>query len=104
MGYSSETSGNSSEPRNFRLLSDVYDEMEEIEVSDELLLLGVEESKTYEQENDSGEWNEAMKIEIMATEKNKTWVLLTDLPPGHKLISLKWVCKIKKDTNGEIVK
>lgn len=44
-----------------------------------------------------------MKVEIKAIEKNKTWIL-TDLPPGRKTISLKWIYKLKKNTEGEIVK
>lgn len=38
-----------------------------------------------------------------AIEKNKTWVL-TEFPQGWKVISLKWVYKLKKYTNGEIIK
>lgn len=44
-----------------------------------------------------------MQAEMDAIERNKTWVL-TDLPPGRKTISLKWVYKLKKNTDGEIVK
>lgn len=84
-------------------MSDVYDETDEIEISDEMLLLGVEEPKMFDQAKDCREWNEAMKTEIESIEKNKTWVL-TDLPPGGKPISLKWVYKIKKDTKCDIVK
>ncbi|XP_074351571.1 uncharacterized protein LOC141690694 [Apium graveolens] len=50
-GYSSE-SGNSSEPRKFHLISVIYDETSEIEIMDELLLLGVEEPKTFEEAKD----------------------------------------------------
>lgn len=41
-GYDSEIAGNSSEPRNCRLLSEVFDVTEEIELSEEIFLLGVE--------------------------------------------------------------
>lgn len=102
-GYSSETSGNSSEPRHFRLLNDIYNETEEIEITDELLWIGVEEPTTYEQAKESEHWKEAMRVEIEQIKKNKTW-MFTDLPLGRKPISLKWVYKIKKDTNGDIVK
>lgn len=44
-----------------------------------------------------------METELDATEKNKTWVL-TVLPKRHKFIGLKWVYKLKKNTNGEVVK
>lgn len=38
-----------------------------------------------------------------AIEKNKTYQL-TDFPPGHKAIGLKWVFKVKKDNLGKVVK
>lgn len=44
-----------------------------------------------------------MKNEIDSIEKYNTWIL-TELPHGHKAIGLKWVSKIKKDMNGEVVK
>jgi len=46
-------------------------------------------------------WQEAMNEELMAIEKNNTW-LLTDLPKRHKAIYVKWVYKIKVKANGEI--
>lgn len=48
-------------------------------------------------------WKEAMKSEFDVIEKNKTWVL-SDLPEGHKAIGLKWVFKLKRNTNGDIIK
>lgn len=44
-----------------------------------------------------------MQAEIEAIEKNDSWKL-TDLPPRHKAIGLKWVYKAKKDTNGKVIK
>lgn len=49
------------------------------------------------------QWVEVMDQEITSIEKNKTWSL-TDLPAGHKLIGLKWVYKLKKDSEGKVVK
>lgn len=39
----------SSEPRNFRLLGDIYNEIEEIEVDEEMLMPSIEEPTTYVQ-------------------------------------------------------
>ncbi|KAL8119157.1 hypothetical protein AgCh_016606 [Apium graveolens] len=44
-----------------------------------------------------------MQEKMVSIEKNKTSVL-TELPPGRKAISLKWVYKIKNNTYGEIIK
>jgi hypothetical protein len=44
-----------------------------------------------------------MKAKIDAVEKNRTWEL-TDLPRGHRVITLKWVFKLKRDEVGAIIK
>ena len=40
---------------------------------------------------------------MKAIESNDTWTLVTR-PPNQKTIGLKWVYKLKKDTEGAIVK
>lgn len=44
-----------------------------------------------------------MAIEMEAVERNGTWEL-TELPQDRKAIDLKWIYKIKRDANGNIVK
>lgn len=44
-----DNSSGSSEPRRFRLLSDVYNEIEEVKLEDELLLLSIDEPDCYSQ-------------------------------------------------------
>lgn len=102
-GPNDENYDGNTEPRHFRLLSDVYNETDEVELIDELMMAGIEEPICYSQEAKDVAWKKAMQEEINSIEKNKMWVL-TDLPPGRKAISLKSVYKIKKDTNGDIVK
>lgn len=101
--HTTTTSNGSTEPRKFRLLSEIYDETEEVEIDEKLLLLSIEEPSSYIQAEKESAWREAMKNEIDSIEKNNTWVL-TELPPGQKAIGLKWVFKIKKDMNGEVIK
>ena len=57
-GYNSQSSGESSEPRRFRLLNEIYEDTEEVEIADELLFIGVEEPKTFEEAKFNKEWNE----------------------------------------------
>jgi hypothetical protein len=40
--------------------------------------------------------------ELGSIEENGTWTL-TDLPPGHRSIGLKWVFKTKRDAAGAII-
>ncbi|GKC27430.1 retrovirus-related pol polyprotein from transposon TNT 1-94, partial [Tanacetum coccineum] len=51
---------------------------------------------TYE---DSSKWKAAMKEEIESLRKNKTWELV-DHPVGQKLVSCKWLFKIKERIEG----
>ena len=48
-------------------------------------------------------WQAAMKQELQAVEKNKTWELV-HLPAGYRPISLKWVYKLKKDEKGMVTR
>jgi hypothetical protein len=48
-------------------------------------------------------WHDAMAQEIKAIDDNNIWRLIT-LLPGHRPIGLKWVYKVKKGSDGEIVK
>jgi len=44
-----------------------------------------------------------MEEELSSIHENKTWSLV-ELPRGHRAIDLKWVYKVKRDENGDIVK
>lgn len=101
---SAASSASTEEPRNYRSLADIYNVTEEVELADdELLFVGSVEPSTYTQAVKDKAWEEAMKAEISSIERNNTWKL-TKLPEGHKAIGLKWVFKLKHDTNGEIIK
>ncbi|KAL8109947.1 hypothetical protein AgCh_025882 [Apium graveolens] len=48
-------------------------------------------------------WILAMKKERQLIEENQNWKL-SKLPPGKKVIGLKWIFRLKKDAEGRIVK
>jgi transposase InsO family protein len=66
----------------------------------------VSEPETYEQaiqEADSAAWKEAMDEEIRSLQQNNTWSLV-DLPPGRKVLRGRWVYKLKRGPQGEIIR
>lgn len=101
---SGSASSTFSGPKKMRDLSEIYNEAPEVELLDEeLMMVTVDEPNSFKQAAEKEEWRRAMKTEIDSIEQNKTWEL-TELPPGHKAIGLKWVYKLKKDADGNIVK
>ena len=48
-------------------------------------------------------WKKAMEAEIFSIEKNGTWVLV-DRPLDKKVIKVKWIFKIKYNTDGSLDK
>ncbi|XP_074343034.1 uncharacterized protein LOC141680818 [Apium graveolens] len=95
------SSASSEQPRKYRSLTDIYDHTSEIEIADELLLMGVDEPICFEQAIHDAVWKEAIDTEIQSIEINQTWDLTT-LPEGHKAIDLKWIFKLKKDQTGTV--
>jgi hypothetical protein len=95
------------EPGRFRDLNDIYDHTDVVELqydSDgEALLAELEEPAKYVEAAGKPDWEEAMDKEIESIEKNGTWEL-SKLPAGQKAIGLKWVFKLKKNAEGEVVK
>jgi hypothetical protein len=99
-----EESGSTSEAHNenedsetpskhYRSLNEIYEDTSEIELKMDFqgaALLGeVEEPTCYAEAVGNPEWEMAMENEIQSIVKNKTWTL-TELPPGHRPIRLKW--------------
>lgn len=104
----SETTGESSyeEPQYFRNLTDIYQNTEDVDLPDsdiEALLVEAEEPTNYSDAARDPDWVKAMNNEIQSIKKNKTWSL-SKLPAGHKAIGLKWVFKLKRNAEGEVIK
>lgn len=68
-----------------------------------MFALDNEEPESYSQASKEKEWVKAMEVELSAIERNKTWELVR-LPPGRRPIGLKWVYKLKRDPNGNVLK
>ncbi|KAK1632622.1 hypothetical protein QYE76_006937 [Lolium multiflorum] len=91
-------------PRRYRLLEELYDVIEETEApGSDLCLLAADESTNFSEAEKDKEWRAVMMEEMASIETNQTW-RLTRLPPGHRAIGLKWVYKLKRDSNGDVVK
>jgi hypothetical protein len=96
-------------PVRFRSIYEVYEEAEEVElVSDaeieiNALMAIMEEPTCYQEAAGSNDWRGAMDSEIQSINKNKTWSLVK-LPTGQRPIGLKWVFKLKKNAEGQVVK
>lgn len=56
------------------------------------------EPTCYEDAVTKEEWDNAMKEEIEAIEKNNTWMLV-DWPPNKEVVGLKWIYKRKYNSD-----
>ena len=88
----------------FRMMEEVIDHTKPAEVEySGLCLLAAEEPGNVDDSLAEGCWRKAMEEEMCAIRDNDTWEL-TELPTGHRAIGLKWVFKIKKDPQGNVIK
>lgn len=70
---------------------------------EQLLMMVNEEPWDFNEASKSKEWRNACEEEIFSINKNKTWSLV-DLPLNVKPIGLKWVFKLKRNSDGTINK
>jgi hypothetical protein len=70
---------------------------------DELCLAAVEEPASVDDALAEACWKRAMDEELASIRNNKTWEFAS-LPQGHRAIGLKWVFKVKKDPEGNVIK
>ncbi|KAD4385282.1 hypothetical protein E3N88_25450 [Mikania micrantha] len=69
----------------------------------QLFALNVTDPLTYQEAAPKPEWQQAMKEEITALNKNRTWEL-TNLPAGKNAVGVKWTFKTKVGPNGEVTR
>ena len=96
-------------PVRFRSLNEVYEDSVEVDLASDTeveinaLLATMEEPTCYQEAAGDVDWMAAMDSEMQSIIKNKTWDLVK-LPAGHKPIGLKWVYKLKRNADGDVVK
>lgn len=71
--------------------------------TEHLLMLANDEPWSYEEARNLKVWRDACKDEISSIVKNDTWILV-DLPAKCKAIGLKWIFKVKRNSDGSINK
>jgi hypothetical protein len=72
-------------------------------VAEELHVVSSDEPASFAEAEHNPSWRKAMMEEMDSIEENGTWSLI-DLPPGRKLIGVKWVFKVKWDEHGAVSK
>jgi hypothetical protein len=92
-------------PLRFRTLNDLFDSTEELEDFEYsgVCMLAADEPVDVDEALEGKCWVEAMKSELLSIQNNNTWSYAT-LPKGHRAIGLKWVYKVKRDPEGNILK
>ena len=83
-------------------INDTTDEVTDFEYSG-VCYLAAEEPRSVEAALGEQCWRKAMEAEMESILANKTWELSV-LPASHRAIGLKWVFKVKKDPEGNVVK
>jgi len=100
-GGSADTKG---VPLRYRTLPDLLESTEEVQLEySGMCLVAVEEPSSVDQALTQLCWRNAMQAEMKANKANNTWEVSV-LPRNQKAIGLKWVFKVKKDPEGNIVK
>ena len=106
-------------PRRLRKLSDLYQELDKLDCHFSDLDTGhtsnldvdsphidFEEPTNVEealQSQNADHWINAMKDEMHSLTKNKTWDLV-EKPTDRKIVTCKWVLRVKYDPQGQLVR
>ena len=99
----SSSSVSEGHPPRYRSMSDLYSETSPITQDEETHLLSGEELLSYTEAACEEVWIRAMREEMLAIDKNDTWELEIP-PPNCRPIGLKWIFKLKKNPQGEVIK
>ena len=100
---SSSSVSEDNQPPRYRSLSDMYSETTPITPDEQAYLLSGEEPLSYSEAAHEEVWRQAMREEMLAIDQNNTWELEIP-PPNCRPIGLKWIFKLKKNPQGEVIK
>ena len=84
-------------------MSDLYSETSPITQNEEAHVISGEEPLSYTEAASEEVWKRAMREEMLAIDRNDIWELVTP-PPNRRPIGLKWIFKLKKNQQGEVIK
>ena len=99
----SSSSVSEDHPPRYKSLSDLYSETSPITQDKEAHVLSSEEPLSYTEAAHEEVWRRAMREEMLAIDRSNTWELEIP-PPNCKPIGLKWIFKLKKNPQGEVIK
>ena len=95
------------EALRYRLIDDLMQNTQRVEACEvehaEVHVTSADEPSTFAEAVSNPCWMKAMQEEMSSITDNKTWSL-QELPAGHRAIGLKWVFKLKRNEEGQVVK
>ena len=87
----------------YRSLTNLYAETSPTTQDEEALLISGDEPLSYIEAASEEVWLQAMREEMLSIDKNDTWEL--EIPTPHcRPIGLKWIFKLKKNPQGDVIK
>jgi hypothetical protein len=91
----------------YRLINDLMKATQRVETCEveqaEAHAISADEPHTFAEVIGNPCWKKAMEEEMKSITDNKSWSM-EELPAGHRAIGLKWVFKLKRNEDGQVVK
>ena len=92
-----------SEPTRVKTIAQLYEETSPIPPPIDECMVSTDEPMNYEEASREEAWKKAMIEEMQAIDRSNTWELVPP-PIGCKPIGLKWIFKLKRNSNGDVVR
>ena len=92
-----------SEPIMVKTITQLYEETSPNPPPIDKCMVSTDEPMSYEEASCEEAWKTAMIEEMQAIDRSNTWELVPP-PIGCKLIGLNWIFKLKRNSNGDVVR